>query len=277
MRVTATLYWLSTAGSPERFRPFWIRRYGSADGGAASMSDTAPERWALILGVSAGTGAAIAQAVARDPGLHIVGFHRGNHPEEAEKVEAAVRSAGRRVSLQVADAGRPESIEACAASVKAVTGERGVGLLVHSLSGASLGHFLPNRGDAFHPKQFEKTFNCMAHSFAYWARTLYEQDMLADNARLLGLTNALHDHVLHNCGLVAAAKAALQIYARYLAIELGAFGHRVNLLQFGTVVTPALETVMGPQALARQDAVHRQMIPAGRMQTVEEVARFVSV
>jgi len=235
------------------------------------------ERWALILGVSAGTGAAIAQAVARDPGLHVVGIHRGNHPAEAEKVEAVVRSAGRRVVLHVGDAGRPENIDACASFVKEVTGTRGVGLMVHSLSGASIGHFLDTRGDAFHRKQFEKTFNCMAHSFAYWARTLHEQDMLASNARLLGLTNALHDHVLHNCGLVAAAKAALQIYARYLAIELGAFGHRVNLLQFGTVITPAVEKVMGPQALARQDAVHREMIPAGRMQTVEEVARFVSV
>ena len=34
---------------------------------------------------------------------------------------------------------------------------------------------------------------------------------------------------------------------------------------------------MGPKAIARMDAVHREMIPAGRMCTLEEVARFVSV
>src|SRR5262249_963552 len=81
----------------------------------------------------------------------------------------------------------------------------------------------------------------------------------------------------HNCGVIAAAKAALQAYVRYLAIELGAFGHRVNLLKFGTVVTPALRTVLGPGALARMESVHRDMIPAGRMCTLEEVAGIVSV
>ena len=44
---------------------------------------------------------------------------------------------------------------------------------------------------------------------AYWARALHERDLLAPGAQLLGLTNVLHDQILHNCGLVAAAKAAL--------------------------------------------------------------------
>jgi len=69
----------------------------------------------------------------------------------------------------------------------------------------------------------------------------------------------------------------LQMYVQYLSIELGHLGHRVNLLQFGTVVTPALRKVLGPGALARMEAVHAEMIPAGRMCTLEEVGRIVSV
>ena len=67
------------------------------------------------------------------------------------------------------------------------------------------------------------------------------------------------------------------MYVRYLAIELGRHGHRVNLLQFGTVITPALHRVLGPGAIARMEAVHAEMIPAGRMCALEEVARMVSV
>jgi NAD(P)-dependent dehydrogenase (short-subunit alcohol dehydrogenase family) len=236
------------------------------------------ERWALILGASTGTGAAIARTVIRDPGLHVFAIHRGHYPDEARRLEDELRATGRKVVMHVGDAGHPDGIRECAEAVRNAMGVRAVGLLVHSISGASIGHFLSTRGDAFHPRQFEKTFNYLAHSFAYWAQTLHEQDLLAPRARLLGLTNALHDdNMLHNCGLIAAAKAALQTYVRYLAVELGRLGHRVNLLQFGTVVTPALQTVLGPQAIQRMEALHREMIPAGRMCTLEEVARFVSV
>lgn len=233
--------------------------------------------WALILGASTGSGAAIARAVARDPGLHIVGFHRGHYPDDARELERDIRDAGRRVELHAADAGLPDHVPACADLVEQRLGARRIALVVHAISGASLGHFLPTRGDAFQPRQFEKTFNYLAHSFAYWTRALHDRDLLAPGAQLLGLTNVLHDEILHNLGLVAAAKAALETYVRYLAVELGPFGHRVNLLQYGTVITPALRTVMGPQALARMEATHREMIPAGRMCTVEEVARFVSL
>lgn len=236
----------------------------------------AVERWAVILGASTGVGAAIARAVARDPGLHVFGVHRGHYADDARALERDLQALGRRVTMLVADAGTADGVRACAQAVRETVGPGGVGLLVHSISGASLGHFLATRGDAFHPKQFEKTFNYLAHSFAYWGQALHALDLLAPGARVVGLTNALHDSLLHNTGLIAAAKAALEMYARYLAIELGPLGHRVNLVKFGTVITPALRTVMGPEAMQRQEEVHREMIPAGRMCTSEEVARFVS-
>jgi 3-oxoacyl-[acyl-carrier protein] reductase len=237
----------------------------------------ADQPWTLVLGASTGTGAAICRSLARDPGLDVFGIHRGHYPDEARALESDVRAAGRSVVLHVADAGTPDGVGACAGVVRDRIGTGRIAVVVHSLSGASLGHFLSERGDPFHPKQFEKTFNYLAHSFAYWAQALHEQGLLAPGALLLGLTNALHDQALHNCGLVAAAKAALQQYVRYLAIELGRVGHRVNLLQFGTVVTPALAKVLGPGAIARMERVHAEMIPAGRMCTLEEVARIVSV
>lgn len=233
------------------------------------------QRWAVILGVSSGTGAALAPAVARGAGLDVFGVHRGHYQAEADAVAAEVERAGRRAVFHRGDAGTADGARECVAALRAAAGPRSVGLLVHSLAGASLGHFLSTRGDAFHPRQVEKTFNCMAHSFAYWAQALHEGDLLAPGSRLLGLTNVLHESLLHNCGLIAAAKAALQMYVRHLALELGPLGHRVNLLKFGTVVTPALRTMLGPEAVARLDEAHREMVPAGRMCTLGEVADLV--
>lgn len=235
------------------------------------------DRWAVVLGASAGSGAAIARAVARDPGLHVFGVHRGNFAADAAVLEKELRALGRKVVMHVADAGDAEGAAAGATRVEEVAGTRGVALVVHALSGASLGHFLATTdGKALHPRQFEKTFNYLAHSFVYWAQALYERDLLAPSARLLGLTNLLHDSLVRNTGLIAAAKAALQVYVRHLALELGPHGHRVNLLKFGSIVTPALTRTLGPAAVARLEETVREMIPAGRSCTFEDIGRIVA-
>jgi NAD(P)-dependent dehydrogenase (short-subunit alcohol dehydrogenase family) len=235
-------------------------------------------KWAVVLGASSGSGAAISRSLARDPGLNVFGVHRGNFPEMADALAADLRGIGRESVLHVGDAGTADSAKQIGALLREKAGPRSVKMFVHSIAAGSVGHFLPTRGAAgFHPRQFEKTFNYMAHSFAYWAQALFELDLLAPGARLLGLTNSLHDSLLNNTGLISAAKGALEMYVRNLAMEMGPFGYRVNLLKFPTVVTPALEKVLGPQAMRRLDAAHREMIPAGRMCTLEEVGRCVSV
>src|SRR5262249_32221579 len=102
----------STTASSEPDRSCWIVRadYGGSrhprcrDMTRHEVGGGAGERWAVILGASTGTGAGIARAVARDPGLHVFGVHRGHYPDEARTLENEIRAQGRRVSLHVADA-----------------------------------------------------------------------------------------------------------------------------------------------------------------------------
>ncbi|QSQ21756.1 SDR family oxidoreductase [Pyxidicoccus parkwayensis] len=244
-----------------------------------SEEDAGPggPRWALVLGASSGTGAAIAEAVAQQPGLDVFGVHRGRYVDSGERMEHAVREAGRRAVPWQADASTPEAAEAGVEALRKVAGPRSVKLFVHSIAGASVGHFLSEGEDRLHARRIRRTFDTMAHSFVYWAQALVAADMLAPEARLLGLQNVLDGTHLSNTGLVSASKAALEMYVQHLAMELGPLGHRVNLLKFGTVMTPALKHVYSPEALARLEAAHARMNPAGRMCTVEEVARFVSV
>ena len=243
-------------------------------GGAAGEP---PAGWAVILGASEGTGAAIARAVARSPGLNIFGAHRGNHPEAAALVEQDVHAAGRKIVLRAGDAGTAEGARLGAEALLFAAGPGSVRLFVHSLASASMGRLAVGPGPRVAARQVEKTFDVMAHSFLYWTQALVEKGLLAPSARLLGLTNSLDDSLVGGLGLIAAAKGALEAYVRALALELGPLGHRVNLLKFPTVVTPAVRKVYGDAALDRIVATHLKMIPAGRMCTVEEVARFVTV
>ncbi|QRN95847.1 SDR family oxidoreductase [Archangium violaceum] len=234
------------------------------------------EQWAIILGASSGTGAAIAHQVARQPGLHVFGMHRGRYLEQAAEVERQVLATGRRMLMVRADAGTPEGAAQGTETLLATAGPRSIKLFVHSLASGSVGRFVSDGKNQLHPRQLARTFEAMAHSFVYWAQALVAKDLLAPSARLLGLTNPLTESLLHNCGAITAAKAALEIYVRHLALELGPLGHRVNLLKFGTVMTPAIRHVYAPDVLARLEEAHCQMNPAGRMCTLEEVARFVS-
>jgi NAD(P)-dependent dehydrogenase (short-subunit alcohol dehydrogenase family) len=232
--------------------------------------------WAVILGASAGTGQAIARAVASDPGLHVFGVHRGHHPEGAAELARAVAAAGRRAALRADDAGTVEGAAAGADEILRLAGPRSVRFFVHSIANASLGPLVVG-GDPLSPRQIQKTFDSMAHSFVFWTRALHERDLLAPGARLLALTNPLQDSLIGRCGLIAATKAALEMYVRVLALELGPLGHRVNLLKFATVVTPAVARVYGEAELARVETLHRRMIPARRMCTTGEVGRLVSL
>ncbi len=234
-------------------------------------------KWAVILGASSGAGAAIAEQVAKDPGLKVFGVHRGRYQSGADEVCAKIQNDGGQVLMRVADAATAAGAAEGAEALLQKAGPRSVKLFVHAIASASVGRFLDPEGADLVPRQFEKTFDAMAHSFVYWVQALYRRDLLAPGACILGLTNPLGESTLNNSGLISSAKAALQMYVRHLAMELGPEGHRVNLLKYGTVITPALKHVFDEEAIRDVKRVHAQMIPAGRLVTLDEVAGFVSV
>ena len=82
--------------------------------------------------------------------------------------------------------------------------------------------------------------------------------------------------VIRRTGAITAAKAALEIYVRHLAFELGPLGHRVNLVSYGATTSAALEHVLDDSTQGRLDRAIQRMSPAGRRCTVEDVARLVS-
>ena len=237
-------------------------------------------QWAVVLGMTSGSGFEIAKAVAVQPGLNIFGAHRGNWPEQATALEAHVNQSGGQFAQFIGDVGTHAGVEHAADQLLQLAGPQSVRLCVHAIANASLGMFLPGGEGpfrAFIPHNFHKTMDSMANSFAWWAQALVARDLLAPGAQLLGLTNPIADSMIHNFAIITAAKAALQVYVKHLAWEMGPLGYRVNLLNFGTVDTLAVKKAFTPEKWQRFQEVVAQAIPARRMLTTPEVGQFVTL
>jgi 3-oxoacyl-[acyl-carrier protein] reductase len=239
--------------------------------------DLSTGKWALVLGASCGTGGAIASALAQNPGHHIFGIHRGNHPDKANEVKESVMASGRKVHFRIDDAGTLEGVRTGADEIQSVAGPQSLAFVVHSLANASVGRLASGGPDQVSPRQVYKTFESMAHSFLFWTQELLERNLLAPGAHILGLTNWMTDSVLPGTALIAATKEALGVYTRHLARELGPRGYRVNLLKFGGVFTPAVEKTFGEARLERLRRVLGRLATSHHISTADEVARFVSV
>lgn len=233
-------------------------------------------QWAVVLGCSRGTGAAVSRQLARDPGLDVFGVHRGNHPELAAELERDVRASGRRCHMRVGQGGDYESAAAGSTELLEVAGPKSVRMFVHSIADASYGLFASGDERQFHPKQFVKTFDRMAHSFVYWVQNLLARDLLADGATLLGLTNALVDGAVNGWGMNSAAKKALESFVYHLGSELGPRGYRTILLKFGVVETRAVTIAFSEPIWQGVKARIERATATRRLVTSEEVARFAS-
>lgn len=230
---------------------------------------------ALVLGVSGATGAAIARAAARLLGHDVAGVHRGRHPEAVAAVAVDVADAGRRCVFHEGDASTAEGADQGARWLLAERGPASVALFVHSLASASLGPLVGER--ALAPRQLSRTFDVMAHSFVWWVQALHRHGLLAPESRLLALGNPVVDTLADDLAAVAASKAALEVYVRALARELGPAGHRVNLVKFGLVDTRASRAAFTDERWPRALAMAARVTPAGRVGTVDEVARLVAL
>lgn len=221
---------------------------------------------AVVLGVSSGVGAAIAEMLAQAD-YNVVGIHRGHHVAEADALEAKYKN----ITIERMDGGSSyEEAQEAFNLLEPYMLRESVEVIVHSLSGASLGGAL-----MMIPARVETTFNCLAHSLVWWTRWLKLHDYFASNARVIALSNPCPDFYLRSSGVIGAAKAALESYVKTLAVELKG-QPTVNCLRFSTVVTPALEKVM-PTAIERLQDLHKAIVPAGRIQTTADVAQLVKM
>ncbi len=229
---------------------------------------------ALILGASSGMGYASAELLAQN-GYDLILVYRARKAER-QKVEASFESWRHEIGIRIWAYNQDALDEAVRSAILQEVQANGlqVKLLLHSLAKGNLKPMVAqNEGERLlAPQDFELTLNAMATSYYTWVSSLYQKSLLAPSASFLALTSEGARKAWSHYGAVSAAKAALEAINRQLALELGALGHRANILQPGVTDTPALRLIPGSERLLK---LAEKRNPRGELTTPEKVAQVV--
>jgi NAD(P)-dependent dehydrogenase (short-subunit alcohol dehydrogenase family) len=247
-------------------------------------------QWALVLGGSSGFGLAVARTLARH-GMSVAVVHRdrrGAMPA-IEQAFAEIRASGAGFVSYNVDALSPEGQRAVLAGLGQAMGERGrVRALVHSIAFGNLKPLVAPRrsagddapGDAaaseplLEDEDFDRTVRAMGTSLASWTQALHAGGLFAADARVFGLTSEGNELAWRGYAAVAAAKAALESVSRAIAVELGPYGVRSNIVQPGVTDTPALRLIPGAEGMKARARLRN---PLGRLTTPADVADVIGL
>ncbi|WP_147652894.1 3-oxoacyl-ACP reductase FabG [Vulcaniibacterium gelatinicum] len=222
------------------------------------MTDTTLRR-ALITGGSGDIGGAICRRLAAD-GLHVI-VQANTNLARAEAVVEAIRAAGGRAEAVAFDVADPDAAQD---AVAALLRDGPVQVLVHN---AGIHDDAPMAGMS--RAQWTRVIDVSLHGFFHVAQPLLLPMARTRWGRIVSVSSIAA--VLGNRGQTnyAAAKAALHGASKSLAREMASRGITVNVVAPGVIEGRMAQAAFPPEAV-------RQLVPAGRAGTPEEVAALVA-
>ncbi|MBG0777880.1 MAG: enoyl-ACP reductase [Desulfovibrionaceae bacterium] len=143
----------------------------------------------------------------------------------------------------------------------------GVDVLVHSIAYANRedlkGRFIDTSRDGFALALDVSAFSLVALCKAF-------EPLLAPDASVMTLSYYGAGKVVANYNAMGVAKAALECCVRYLAVDLGARGVRINAISAGPVKTMAATAIGGFKTILSRIEEHA---PLRRNITIEDVGK----
>ncbi len=215
-------------------------------------------RRALVTGGSGDIGAAVCRRLAAD-GLHVIVQGNAN-PARAEAVAAALRDAGgsaEAVAFDITDG------TATRAAIERLLAAGPVQVLVNN---AGIHDDAPLAG--MNEAQWKRVVDVSLHGFFHVTQPLLLPMARTRWGRIVSVSSVAA--VLGNRGQAnyAAAKSALHGASRSLAREMASRGITVNVVAPGVIEGRMAADAFPPEAV-------KQLVPAGRAGTPEEVAALV--
>ena len=213
---------------------------------------------ALVTGGSGDLGGAICAQLAA-AGLHVIVHANANVARAQEVVQGIVAagSSAEAVAFDVADG------EAARAAIEALLDAGPVQVLVNN-AGVHDDAPMAGMSDA----QWKRVVDVSLHGFFHVTQPLLLPMARTRWGRIVSISSVAA--VLGNRGQAnyAAAKAALHGASKSLAREMGSRGITANVVAPGVIAGRMTEGVFDPAAI-------RQMVPAARVGTPDEVAALV--
>ncbi len=229
--------------------------------------------WAVILGGSSGFGFAAAEKLAKH-GMNVAVLYRETATaEKALKLKFEKIAQANNVNIlpfninALEESGRQKFIEAF---TKHITSKKCIRLLLHSIARGNLKPIISQtKKEAITSQDIAYTSYAMGNSLLDWARLLFDEKLFCEDARIVGITSAGAHKYWESYTAVSIAKASLQSLAIYMAVELGKFGVRTNLIHAGITETPSLKKIAHSDKLVQ---FAHEVNPLGRVTSPKDVA-----
>jgi 3-oxoacyl-[acyl-carrier protein] reductase len=218
----------------------------------------------MITGASRGIGAATARVLA-ERGFRVVVNHRHSAPE-AEEVVAGITSAGGEAVAIRADVTVPGDISAMADEIAQRWG--GVDVLVHN----ALIPFVVTSFADLTWEQLGGKVDAELHAAYMLTKAIVPGMISRGYGRMIYLSTGLSRRPREGMIALGTAKAALDQFVRYVALELAPHGITANLVAPATV---SGTTVTGQLTSERMRELG-EAAPMGRLVTPDEVAHTIA-
>jgi len=231
--------------------------------------------WVLILGGSTGHGAATAKKLAKD-GYGIIAFHfdRGDAKKIAlETINEVNELTGGRSHYFNTNAASEEAIHKYVPKIKEITNGNPLKLLLHSIAFGTTTNFFGEKPVT--QRQMDMTIHVMGNSLLYWTQNLYNNKLLANGSRIMGLTSEGNYLAMEGYGPVSVAKVAMEAIIRQIGWELGEIGITANAIQAGVTPTRALTKITEDWGKWVENTKKRN--PMKRTTTPEDIAGTISM
>lgn len=150
--------------------------------------------------------------------------------------------------VEECDLGSDEAIDELVKKAEAKFGK--LDIIVHSVAFAARealsGRFMEVKRD-----DFLVTMNISVYTLIAVAKKF--EPIMSDDAAMLTLTYYGSDKVVPNYNVMGVAKAALESAVRYLAVDLGASGKRINAVSAGPIKTLSAAGIAGFRSLLSEN------------------------
>ena len=229
-----------------------------------SFRDAFRDKVAVVTGSSRGIGRALALTLAADGACIVVNYKK--NADLAEQAREEIEQAGGRAVTVKADVEQPEDIEALFEAVRTHFGR--LDFFVNNAAASSFKNIADLR-----QHHLDRSYAMNVRAFVLGAQQAVR--LMDNGGRIVALSSYGSIRAYPTYANLGTAKAAIEAWVRYMAVEFAPKGINVNGVNGGIIESDSSEYFYNVPGMAPLSTVLPK-IPAARMGTVQEVADSIA-